>query len=386
VRNVITIWIKELRDALLDRRTLLAGVLAPLLLTAGMIVAMRALGGSATMHTVHVAVSSGSAPAVVRLLRAQPRVDVVEDTDPAEAVRRGRADAGLVVPPDFAWDVAMGRESQVTVVTDAVGGSSAQAAAALDAALALYRADVVAGRVRARGVVPAVLTPFVVAELDVAVAGAAASLALATLVASVLIIFAQLGGLFAAIDVSAGEKERGTLEVLLLVPVTTLELTLGKLLAVATLSLGTIALALFSLAVTLRLTPLDPIGPATTVTPAAIMVVVALGTLLALSFAAIELALGIFAHSFKEAQTYVTPLYVVVTVAIVAGLVPGFTPALSFYLIPVVNAVLVFKEAFLGAVDPVHLLLAVAGMLLFSAATVAVTLRIFDDERVLARA
>lgn len=383
MRNVIIIWIKELRDALLDRRTLLAGVLAPLLLTAGMIVAMRALGGSATVRTVHVAVSSGSAPAIVRLLQAQPRVDVVEDTDPA--VRRGRADAGLVVPPDFVRNVAMGRESQVTVVTDAVGGSSAQAAAALDAALALYQADVVAGRVRARRVAPAVLTPFVVAGLDVAVPGAAASLALATLVASVLIIFAQLGGLFAAIDVSAGEKERGTLDVLLLVPVTTLELTLGKLFAVATLSLGTMALALLSLAVTLRLTPLDPVGPATTVTPAAIMVVVALGTLLALSFAAIELALGIFAHSFKEAQTYVTPLYVVATVAIVAGLIPGFTPALSFYLIPVVNAVLVFKEAFLGAVDPVHLLLAVVGMLLFSAATVAVTLRIFDDERVLTR-
>lgn len=111
-----------------------------------------------------------------------------------------------------------------------------------------------------------------------------------------------------------------------------------------------------------------------------------LGALLAVSFSALELALGVFARSFKEAQNYITPLYILAVLPTVAlASIPGFKPTTPFYMVPAINTVLVFKEALIGASSGLHVALTVASMVLFCVLCVGVTMRIFSNERVLLR-
>lgn len=393
MHEILTIWMKELRDTIRDRRTLIVMVLVPVLLTPAMIVGVSKLAGSSAKSAVHIAVAGGSAaPGVVRLLRAQPHVDVVTSTNAVAAVKNGKADAGLIVAPDFSARVAAGNAGRVTVVSDSTQFSSARAVEAITAALAGYRTDVVAARLRSHGVDPGVLAPVVAATRDVATPQALAGFVLSLIVPLFLVIYSMASGMYTAMDLSAGEKERFTMEALLLSPATKLQITLGKLLAVSTVALCTIVLSLASLFVALQRAPLTSQGGASSATIAAslpagtIVLLALLGALLAISFSALELALGVFARSFKEAQNYITPLYLVAVVPTAAlSSIPGFKPGLPFFAIPAINAVLVFKEALIGAVSAAHVALTVATMLLFCLACIVVTLRIFSDERVLLR-
>jgi ABC-type sugar transport system ATPase subunit len=112
-----------------------------------------------------------------------------------------------------------------------------------------------------------------------------------------------------------------------------------------------------------------------------------LSALLAVAFSARELALSVFARSFKEAQNYITPLYLVALVPVVAlTALPTLRPPLGLFLVPAVNAVLVVKEALVGRVDALHVVLSAASLLVFAAAAVAVSTYVFTREQVLFKA
>ncbi|HEU5398075.1 MAG TPA: ABC transporter permease, partial [Gammaproteobacteria bacterium] len=98
------------------------------------------------------------------------------------------------------------------------------------------------------------------------------------------------------------------------------------------------------------------------------------------------LALGIFARSFKEAQNYITPLYLVAILPVAAlASIPDFKPDLVFFFIPALNTALVFKEALVGSTDGLHVALTAGTMLLFCVLAIGVTVRIFSNEKVLLR-
>jgi sodium transport system permease protein len=111
------------------------------------------------------------------------------------------------------------------------------------------------------------------------------------------------------------------------------------------------------------------------------------GLLMAVAFSSLELALSIFARSFKEAQNYITPLYLLAFVPVViVQTIPTLRPPLGLFLIPAINAVLVFKEALIGRADPTHVLLAGASLLVFAALAVAASTYVFTREQVLFKA
>ncbi len=392
MRNILIIWAKELRDTVRDRRTLMVMVLVPILLTPALIVGMNALVHATSSKPVHIAVSGQTAaPQLVALLRRQPLVTVTGSANPGGAVKRGSADAGLVIAGGFASRVEGGAAGTLTVVVDSTQTSSDRALAAITAAREQYDALVVSRRLRARGVNPAVLNPVVVTTRDVATKQALAGFLLSLIVPAFLVSYSMIGGMYTAMDIAAGEKERFTLEALLLSPATKLQITLGKLLAVSTVSVVTIVLALAAIFVALEKAPLTATmgtgaGAALSLPAGSIALLVLLGVLLSLAFSALELALSILARSFKQAQSYIMPLYLVAFVPTYAlAFVPGLKLATVYYLIPVVNTVLVFKETLVGAPAASHVLLTILTMLLFCFAAILVTLRTFRDERVLLR-
>jgi sodium transport system permease protein len=390
MRELIVIWLKELRDTIRDRRTLTVMVLVPILLAPALLIGMNALASSNANKPVHVAVSgAAAAPELVQFLRSQPQVIVDLRADPTVEVKDGNADAGLIIAPDFAGRIAAGKAGRIKVLTDATKLGSSRADAAITNALDQYRTQVVTNALRAHGMDPALLTPVDRVSVDIATKQALAGSVLSLLLPLFIVMYSMMGGMYAAMDLSAGEKERSTLEALLLSPASRLQITLGKLLAVSTVGICTVVLAVASLVVAMRQVPIslrEGTDLSFSWSADTVALVVLLGILLAVAFAALELALGIFARSFKEAQNYITPLYLVAILPVAAlASIPDFKPALAFFLIPALNAALVFKEALIGATDGVHVALTVATMLLFCLLAVGATVRIFSNEKVLLR-
>lgn len=388
MHEIMTIFRKEMMDTLRDRRTLFVMVVLNILLTPALIVGLNQLQRATANNTIHVAVGHGStAPALVRLIEQQPHIAVSTSNNVVGDVKDGKVDAGVIIAPTFGDRVASGTTGRVTIVSNSTQFSSQRAADAVTAALGSYRLSVVTERLQAKQINPAILNPIDQVAQDVASKQALAGFLLSLIVPMFLVVYA-MGGMYTAMDGSAGEKERFTLEALLLSPATKLQITLGKLLAVTTVALSATVLGLISFFTAMKLFPLNGSGaPALSLPPSTIALIALLGILLSVGFSALELALGVMARSFKEAQSYITPLYLVAFIPTVAlSSIPGFKPTAAFFVIPAVNAVLVFKEALLGTPDAGHIALTIISMALFCALCLAVTLRIFRDERVLLRA
>ena len=387
MRNVLIILQKELRDTLRDRRTLLVMIVVPIVLLPALFSAVGKISSSSATQASTVAVAGqANAPALVHALEADPRLDLRFERDPATAVRDQRADAGLALPAGFQASVSAGRAAPVQVIQNTTRNGSSIAADRLQTDIARYSAGIVAARLQARGVSAGILAPVLVAQVDVSTKEERGGLLLSFILPLFVIIYAITGGMYTAMDVSAGEKERSTLEALLLTPATRLEITLGKLLAVSTVAFITIVAAMSSMVYSLSRFPISSgtNGLKAQLDPSVVPLIFVLGILLALAFAALELALGILARSFKEAQSYITPLYLVsfVPVAIINS-IPGFQPPPALFLVPALNGVLLFKEALLGHADGLHATLTLISLLVFAAASVAITVNMFTREKVL---
>ena len=205
----------------------------------------------------------------------------------------------------------------------------------------------------------------------------------------ILITMSLTGGLSAALDTSAGERERRTLESLLLTPVPRGQVLVGKILAVSLISLTAALAAIASMLIALSQIHFGGSAGAFQVelSPLASGVMIWLAVLLAVSFSSVTIALGTLARNFRQGQAYATPLYfITIFPASIILFIPDFNPNLAIYLIPILNAVLVLRDAIVhgavawDALAVTTLSLVATGGLCFYAA-----LRLFTREALLVR-
>jgi sodium transport system permease protein len=189
--------------------------------------------------------------------------------------------------------------------------------------------------------------------------------------------------MYPALDLAAGEKERGTMEVLLTTPADRVDIVLGKFLMVLTGSLSSAAFSVFSLAATVM-----TIGAAVggSVDPAGIIGTFALIVPVGVLFSAVLLCVSIFARSFKEAQSYVAPMALVVGMLGIAGVMQGVDLSFALALVPIVNISLASKEMLSGVWHWGYLAAIFGSTALYAAAALALAERIFRREDVVLRA
>jgi sodium transport system permease protein len=276
---------------------------------------------------------------------------------------------------------------RVSLIQNSTSSSSSAAAAEVQAALAHAASVIVAQRLVVRGIDPALLTPLQVTSTDVSTTEERGGVLLSVILPLFIVMWAIAGSMYTAMDISAGEKERATLESLLLTPCMRLEITLGKLLAVASVAFVSIVAALLSMLISLSRYPIPTAGGHqfhAQFDPAILPLIVVLGILLALAFAALELGLSVLARSYKEAQSYIMPLYLltVLPVAVISG-IPSFKPPLWLFLVPAINAVSLFKAALIGHTQAVPAAVTLIALLAFALASATLTVALFGREKVL---
>jgi sodium transport system permease protein len=406
-RNVWVVFTKELCDTLRDRRTLLSTLVLPTLAMPLLLLGVGSVANKsfakAQAEVPQVAILGGAeSPAVRAALAAHKKLVAV----PApEGWRRQIADKQLraaVEIPD-AFDAAVARGEPATVKIYHFDGElrSGLAVSELRRFFGAYRDEQVAGRLAGRGLPASFIKPFELRSENVAPPEKVGGNAIGGLIPYVFILFCFAGALYPAIDLTAGEKERGTLETILCSPVARTELVLGKFFLVLTASLTTVVCSLASMGLSAvflqHLTSGNAsaqavaagAGAAATfprIDPLGLLAVGALVVPVAALFSSLLLALSLFAKSAKEAQSYASPLILVVLLPAMMSLLPGVELDARLALVPVLNLALVSKELVSGVWHWGHLGLILGSSCLYAAAGLALCVRMFNRESVLFRA
>ena len=212
------------------------------------------------------------------------------------------------------------------------------------------------------------------------------AVSLTAVVPLVLILMTITGAVYPAIDLTAGERERGTLEVLVAAPVPRLSLLVAKYLAVLSVAMLTALLNLGMMTVTLEISGLGPqLFGERGLSPLLLLEVFALLLLFAGFFAAILLALTSFARSFKEAQAYLIPLMLLSLLPGVLGVMPGMNLSLPLALVPLLNIVLLGRDLFAGKEDALLAAVVVLANLAYAGLAICVAARVFGADAVLYR-
>jgi sodium transport system permease protein len=376
VSTVGVVFKKEMREILRDQRTLIAIGLAALATPLVLVVISQVSTKTATQ--VYTVGYSGEIPIGLDTLLSATELKLERVDDPASAAKL-QVDLGLVFQP-----------AQIDEYYDPTRQSAQIADTRVQTVLGQYNAAKAAAALREKGVDPGILTPLPVSVHPLSSpAKAAGNAFLSFFLPYILITMVLTGGLSAALDSSAGERERKTLESLLLTPTRRSQILLGKILAVSSISLVAAVAAIGSMLIALSQIRLLGGGGSGHIglSPLAAIVMVWLAVLLAGSFSSLTLALGTLAKSFRQGQAYATPLYfITIFPASIILFIPDFNPSLAYYLIPILNAVLVLRDAI------VHDTVAWAALGVTTASLVATalicwfaTLRLFTRETLLIR-
>jgi sodium transport system permease protein len=348
---------KELRESLRDGRTLLTSlVFGPVFVPLFFILVLKvALARSVAEQddAVPVTVSNAAAaPNLVQALREAGLTVTLRDGDD-DAIRAWIVDSdGLVVlriADDYGERFTAGQAAPIELYSDGADSQSGRYVSRVERAVNAYAASISALRLQARGISPVVAQPIVVNAVDVSTPSARATLMLGML-SYVILLVTLLGGLYLAIDATAGERERGSLEALLTVPARREHLIWGKIAAAAAMMSLALALVNVSITAALRFMPLETFGMSANFDPGVAWRVFLTVLPFTLVGAALLTVVASFTKSYKEAQSWLGIVMLVPTVPIALAGILEVQPRAPLMLLPSLSQHLVIQALMRG--DP----------------------------------
>ena len=398
-RAIRIVYGKELRDSLRDRRTIISMIVVPVLaiplLMFGVGTLVFKTVTKARQEIPHVMIIGGEdSPKVLSALRAARSLQIVPATaDFTNQIVEKRVRAVVKLPPDFDAAIALGEQAEVEIYEYQGEIKSGFAAGNLNAFFQNLRDVTVRERLESRGVPVEVLKPFTIQRQNVAPPAKVAGSLLGGMLPYIIIILCLTGAMYPALDLTAGEKERGTMETILCCPVGRTELVLGKFLMVLTASVGTVVLSLLSMGATFQFAkrvlagsaPREVLQTVATIDIGGLAGVFLMLLPVAVMLSAALLMVGLFSKSFREAQSYCGPLMLVVIVPAIAGMLPGMELNASLAVVPLLNVSLVCKEMISGTWHWNYILLIFGSACLYATAALAAAVWMFHREEVLFR-
>jgi sodium transport system permease protein len=391
MKTIFVIFKKELVDTLRDRRTLVSMIAIPLILFPVLIgISSRVMSSQAQEareKTLRVGlITNGNAEEFRRILSQTDKVMLVENISADSArslIASDSLDAFFEFSPNFDKQVANLQPGVVTMYFKAAEERDIEKDRALGL-LKAYESELRYARFKALNVNESVIKTVDVRQVNLASAKEKIAPIIGGFLPYLFIIFCFIGSMYPAIDLAAGEKERGTMETLLTSPASRLEILLGKFGVVVLTGLITAAVSMLGLYIGIVQVKEIPAELLSTIL--GILEVRSIALLLSLLlpltvfFAAILLSLSIFAKSYKEAQSIISPLMIVIIVPAFLGLMPGMTLSTTTALIPILNVSLATKGIIAGTISTAILLEVYASLIVFGGGSLYVCAKIFGRE------
>jgi len=312
--------------------------------------------------------------------------------DYKDLISEKKIGAAVEIPPGF--DAALQNGTPATVkIYDYEGEIKSESAAdGLRGFFQDLRATTVNERLAQHNLPKDLIKPFDLQTSNVAPPEKVSGNFLGAIIPYFVLMTCLASSFYPAIDLTAGEKERGTMETLLCAPVKRIYLALGKCLVVLTVSLTTMLLMFASAGASFLLVMkkgaefAQQNGLSLAVNPASLVAVFVVMVPMALLFASVLVAIGLFARSMKEAQSYVQPLMVLMIMPMMISLLPGFDLDYTMALVPVVNVSLLCKEILSGTYHWNYIAVIFGSSCVYAAAALAFAVAMFKREDVVFRA
>ena len=332
---------KEVVDNFRDRRTLMSALLmgpvfGPVLFAFVINLSLKQTLTDVTQPLDVPVIGQQHAPNLVRFLNSR-NINVVgaPETRAAAmlAVKNGTHDLVVVIPQNFAEDLADTTPATVEIISDQANTQAERASRRVLRALGSYSQQIASLRLTARGVSPGIMRPLNIDVVDVSTPSGRSAMLLGML--SYFFIFALLtGGMNLAIDATAGERERGSLEPLLCLPIKRDQLIFGKIFAACLFMSMSLMLSLTSFYFTLKFVPLEDLGMTPNFGPREVLIAFFLLAPFTLLGAALMTLVASFTRSYKEAQTWLSVVLLAPTLPILVASILMVRATTEFMLIP----------------------------------------------------
>jgi len=386
-RRIFVVFLKEVVDNSRDRRSLLVALIYPLLgpaILGILISAVIDVVSAGQARDMTLAVKDGErAPGLVRFLEERGVKVTPAPLDPESAVRDGKVEIVMVIPDDYPTRFRAGQTASIVVVANS---SRLPGLVALNHAAALlgdYNREVWGARIASRGVDIQELRPLDIKSIDVA-AGTHIAEILLFMVPPLFIFNLFMGGVYLAIDTTSGERERGSLEPLLINPVERWALMLGKYLAALFFTGAAVAVQLMAFSVTFHSAAGGTLAFAEVLSIAAIAGIVLMTLPLMMVAVGVQFIIATVTRSFKEAQTY---LGLLPLVPAIPGMVLVFAPVQAkawMMMIPAFSQTLLLGAFVRGETLPMaDVALSMSSSLVAALALIAISAHLYDREKLI---
>ena len=388
---------KEFREIFREKRTLISVVVSPLIITPLLFAFLGTFIGGMTekaktqQYAVAVVGLKADSP-TRKALEKIPNLTLTDAANQADAEKRiqaHKASAALLMPPDTEAKIAIQKSAPITILMNEGDDKSQAATGALERDFDALGAKIVARRIAERALPADFAAPFALKTQGIP-GGSGPALAFLTMMLPYILILSAFGGaIYAAFDQVAGEKERGTLETLLVAPVSRRDIAVGKFTAVVGVCLVSSVLAIVGLAIPFYsgLKAYEWMAKGgLTLGPFALPVVLLALLPISVLFAGALLAVSTFSRNQKEAQTYLVTLMPLVMLPAIASMAIDSDVGLAVAFVPVLNAAVIIKQALNGSYHAPFIAAAFVSSLLYAAASLFFVTRLFEKESVLIKA
>lgn len=354
---------KELKDMFRDKKTVILGILIPLIVFPLMFGVMGKVIDKSTKQveeSVKVSIKDEDNSSLGQFIKSQKNIKLINSDNFDKDVKDGKLQLALEIPKGFEENLGKESMSTIKLTYDNVSQQSSMAVNIVKSYINAYSNSVVAKRLEKRSIDSTLLKPIEIKEVTSVKEESSLSTYMLTLMLPLLLVlYSALGPIASATDLGAGEKERGTLEPLLTTQAGRVSILWGKLLAITFMGFLSVVASLLGLVIAMQqkdgmFKGVSTAGLNLGATSLLLMGVVSVMTTMA--FAALSLAISIYARSFKEAQTYLTPLTIIVMVpAYAAYMVDPKNIGNAYFHVPITNVTCLIKELLVGIYNYSHI-------------------------------
>ncbi|MCX8128533.1 MAG: ABC transporter permease [Clostridia bacterium] len=402
LKHIWTIFKKEVKDITRDKKTIITSIVVPIIIFP---VIYGLVGGGVEKlqkdinENVTIGLSENSRTEEVKsmvkskIIKEYPNIKLIDNIgDSVEAVRNEKVRVVLDFDKDYAQKLKDKKPFTIRLMYDKSKTKSEGSVGIVNEAIQKFNMGMVAERISALGVSTDILQPSNIEHKNVADTKKGGNPMLGMLIPMLLVSFIATGGIPAATDLIAGEKERNTFEPLLTTRPKRISILIGKFLTVNLFAFMTVLASLTGLIISYILNPNSlTMGVGDNVTGfdlpvPAVLLTLCIAILLGFIFTGIQIALSTYAKSFKEAQTYLGLLIIVV-------LIPAYTTMFMqandipvyMFLVPILNTISAIKMVLGGVIIYSKLILAVGSSIVYMIATTSLAAWMFTREKVLFR-
>ncbi len=388
-KQILVVTKKEITDNFRDRKTLMSSifmgaVFMPVIFVVMMNFIINMQKDKAESQLEMTIMGAANAQSFISFLRTE-NVKIKEFSgDPKSAILNKDEEAVIVIPDTFSETFAKGTPAKIEVYYDATAkGAVNVTQKRIKSLINEYSQTIGMSRLVLRGVSPLILRAITVESHDVSTAQSKAA-RIMTFLPYALILGLFMGSMYLAIDTMAGEKERNSLEALLLNPIKRSDLLLGKLYATVTYGLITMALTLITFKLVMPFMPLEELGMSLNLGVKTLSILTIVLAPLAVLAASLQTIVATFSKSFKEAQTYVNLLIFIPMVPSMALMLMPVKEKLWMMAVPILSQNLVINQIMRGDdVAIISIIASIAGSLITGFVLTLLAIKLYKRESML---